>query len=413
MDHIVEMSEGEQERAIATAREVAQEFAKVGPRHDRENSFPHELAPIFRDSGLVALNLPKRFGGWGADIWTTVRCVRELALGDPACALAYNMHIGVIGFFCGMWSEEHKQRFFPGIAQRGDIFDGVYSETRAGISGLADTLAVPVSGGYQVTGRKGWGTLSLVADFHTFNATVTDPDGSLPDDASSRAEREMMFICPRDAGGVSIEKTWDTMGMRATGTETVVFDKVFVPDGDMVSRSFRSSLFSVIEWQTLTFAAIYNGLALKAYNETRSTMTSKSTGPVSGATTGAPVQGAADVRFRDLAYVQNGLGQMRVWLEIMESVLERASKGLLHRLHDHGNPLRRLAMVEIPKVVSTEHAIQVVDMGMRLLGGGSYRRGSLLERLYRDARSGLFHPLRTDQVFDFLGKADLGLLGSD
>src|SRR5579862_5255337 len=105
MDHLVEMSEDEQERAVATAREVAQEFAKVGAQHDRENSFPYELAPIFRESGLVALNVPKRFGGWGADIWTTARCVKELALGDPACALAYNMHIGVIGFFRGMWSE--------------------------------------------------------------------------------------------------------------------------------------------------------------------------------------------------------------------------------------------------------------------------------------------------------------------
>ncbi len=410
MDHSIEMTPAEQARAIEVAREVARAFEKVGARHDRDNTFPYELAPIFRESGLVALNVPKRFGGWGADIWTTVRCVEELAKGDPACALGYNMHIGVIGFFRGMWSEEHQRRYFPGIAREGHIFDGVYSETRAGISGLADTIAVPVRGGYEVTGRKGWGTLSLVADFHSFTATVTDPDGSVPSDLSVRAEREMMFVCPKDAPGIRIEKTWDTMGMRATGTETVVFEKVFVPEADLVSRTFRSSIYQTVEWQTLTFAAVYLGLARKAYEETRSALIDKSTGPVVGPSTG-PSIGPVAVRYRDLPYVQVGFGQMQVWIETMSAVLERACKELLNGIDPKQDRFRRMVLVETPKVVATENAIQVVDMCMRVMGGGSYRRGNVIERLYRDARSGPFHPLRTDQLFDLLGKADLGVLG--
>ena len=102
MAHVVEMTAEEQQAAIATAQKVAAEFDQVGAQHDRENTFPAELTPLFKESGLAGLNVPKRFGGWGADIWTTARCVQELAKGDPSCALAFNMHIGVIGFFAGM-----------------------------------------------------------------------------------------------------------------------------------------------------------------------------------------------------------------------------------------------------------------------------------------------------------------------
>jgi alkylation response protein AidB-like acyl-CoA dehydrogenase len=40
----------------------------------------------------------------------------------------------------------------------------------------------------------------------------------------------------------------------------------------------------------------------------------------------------------------------------------------------------------------------------------SYRRGHILERLFRDARSGPFHPLTTDQALEYIGRAELGLL---
>ena len=396
------MTTEERQRAIAIAQQLAQEFDRVGAEHDRDNTFAHELVQPFKDSGLPALNVPKRFGGWGADLLTTARCVEELAKGDPACALAFNMHIGVIGFFRGMWSEEDQERFFTRVAERGDIFDGAYSEERAGVIGLADTVAVPVSGGYKVSGRKSWATLSLAADFHSFNVTITDPDGEVPQDPGERGSREVMMVCPADAPGVRIDKTWDSMGMRATGTETVVFEDVFVPEEDVVARDFRPSLFANLEWQTLTFASVYLGLARKAYAATKQTLIKKSLGAV---------QGAADVRVRDLGYVQTQLAEMLVTIEGVAASIEATGRAVMEGRDADWGPIMRLGMLEVPKVLATEGAMSVVNTGMRLVGGGSFRRGHLLERLYRDARSGPFHPLTTDQTLDYIGKAELGLLG--
>ena len=396
--HVIEMTAAEQQQALEMAHALAREFAAVGAQHDRENSFPYALVEKFRASGLVALTVPKRFGGLGGDIATFARCVEILATGDPACALGFNMHLAVIGFFRGMWSEAHQARFFTGVAQSGHLFDGAYSETRAGVIGLADTLAIPVAGGFRVNGKKTWATLSLAADFHTLNASIADENGDLPSTNDARAAREVMLVCPATAPGVRIEHTWDAMGMRATGTETVVFDDVFIPESDLVSSTFRPGLFANLEWQTLSFAAVYLGLARRAYAETVAITAKKSLGAVLGAN---------DVHLREQQRVQMGIGEMRLLLEAaansIEVIAARLNRG-------DGLPTElesRLAMVEMPKVLATENALRIVDIGMRLVGGGSYRRGHILERLYRDARSGPFHPLTTDQALELLGRTEL------
>jgi alkylation response protein AidB-like acyl-CoA dehydrogenase len=265
--------------------------------------------------------------------------------------------------------------------------------------GLADTRAVPVEGGFRVSGKKSWGTLSLAADFHTFNATITEPDGQLPADHAERARREVMLVCPASAKGVRIEKTWDALGMRASGTETVVFEDVFVPASDLVSSAFRPGLFANLEWQTLSFASIYLGLARRAFDETVAVIRKKQLGAVVD---------AADVKVSEQQLVQVGIGEMRVLIEAAANTIEVATT----RLNEHrdlpDDPNLRLGWLEIPKVVATENAIRVVDIGMRLVGGGAFRRGNPLEKLYRDARSGPFHPLTTDQLMQHLGRAELG-----
>ena len=396
--HVIEMTEAERSIALQKCHALAEHFKQGGATHDKENSFPFELADKFRASGLASLTVPKRFGGSGADIKTFTECVQILAEGDPACALAFNMHLAVIGFFRGMWNEASQQRLFSQVVDKAALFDGAYSESRAGVIGIADTVAVPVQGGYRISGKKTWSTLSLVADIHTFNACITDADGNLAEDSTTRESAEVMLCCPADAPGVRIEKTWDALGMRATGTETLVLDNVFVPAQDLVNTSFRAGLFQTLEWQTLSFASVYLGLARRAFRESIEILKVKRLGMVSGAT---------DVALKDMQRVQAGLGEMQVLIETSTSVIENTAQRLIENDRIPTEPQERLAYLEIPKVVSTENAIKVVDIAMRLIGGSSFRRGHILERLYRDARSGPFHPLTTDQTLELLGQLRL------
>jgi alkylation response protein AidB-like acyl-CoA dehydrogenase len=398
--HDVEMTEAEQRAVLDTARALAREFDAVGQRADEDNVFPPELVPLFKDSGLCGLAVPKRYGGLGADIRTAAQVSRELAKGDPACALAFNMHTTMVGVLRGMLNEEKKEQWLTRIAGERQLVCGPFSEERAGITGLAESTAAPVEGGFVINGRKTWATLSEVADIIAFSATVTDDEqGLLPADFQDHAAQECVFVLPMSTPGIRVEKTWDSLGMRGTGTQTVVFEDVLAPTGSL-GGTFRTGLFREFEWVVMTFSGVYMGLIDKAYDEIVQILRKKSL----GATLAGP-----DVALRDLGFVQSDLGKLLVDRETCSRLLEMSCRQLLEGADDAWDPASRTAMLEIAKLVITEKATEIVSDGMRLVGGSSFRRGHLLERLFRDARSGPFHPLTTDQIYDALGRFELGL----
>jgi alkylation response protein AidB-like acyl-CoA dehydrogenase len=398
--HAVEMSEAEQERAVQIARDLAPEFDKVGEQADQENQFPFSLVSLYKDAGLPGIGVPKKFGGGGADIWTLARISYELAKGDPACALAFNMHQVMVGILKGLMSEEQQELWLSRIAADQLLLCGAFSEERAGFTGLADMTAVPTNGQFKVNGRKVWATLSEAADLATFNCTVTDEDGSIPDDHMQRMARERVFICDKDVPGISIIRTWDTHGMRATGTQTLAFDDAMIP-ADAEVGDMRMGLTAEFEWAAMLFGGVYWGLTEKAYQATRQILLEKSLGAT---------MAASDVPLREVGFIQHGLGEMKVKSEISGRVLEMTCNMLRDGRDAEWSPLARPALIDVVKVVSTGNAHFVTNAGMRLVGGSTFRRGHLLERLYRDSRSGLFQPLTTDATYDHLGKFELGLM---
>jgi alkylation response protein AidB-like acyl-CoA dehydrogenase len=400
-DHKIEMSAQERERAINIAKELAVEFDRIGPGCDERNEFCHEAVPLYRDSGLVEIAVPKEYGGGGADIWTLTQISRELAKGDPACSLAFNMHQTMVGIFRGLIDDTAKEKWFPLIAQERKIVCGPFSEERAGLMGLADTTATPnADGDWVISGGKTWATLCMAADIITFNATVVDEEGVLPSDHMAHAMAENVFIMDMTTPGISIKETWDTLGMRATGTHTVLFDDAVAPK-DALAGNFRGGLFDEFEWAALTFSGVYLGLLEKAYEATRTTLKKKSLG--------ATMEGS-DVALKGVGYVQYGVGQMKLKAETSERVIDATCQALFDRHDKDMETYERVSWVDVAKIVTTENAIDVCDQGMRLVGGSTFRRGATLERLFRDARSGPFHPLTTDQEYDLLGRLELGLM---
>jgi alkylation response protein AidB-like acyl-CoA dehydrogenase len=398
--HVVEMTEEEQQRAIQIARDLAPEFDKVGEKADIDNQFPFELLPLYKEAGLPGLGVPKKYGGGGADIWTLAQISRELAHGDPACALAFNMHQVMVGILKGLMPEKQQEHWMSMIAAEQKLMCGAFSEERAGFSGLADMTAAPADGGYKINGKKVWATLSEAADLATFNATLTAEDGSLPEDHMQRIAAEKVFICDKDTPGISIIRTWDTHGMRATGTQTLAFDDAMVP-ADALVGDMRGGLVAEFEWAALLFGGVYLGLAEKAYEASREILLEKSLGAT---------MAGSDVPLREVGFVQHGLGEMKIKCEIAARVLEMTARMLIEGRDAEWSPLARPALIDVVKVTTTQTAKFVSDNGMRLIGGSTFRRGHVLERLYRDSRSGPFQPLTTDATYDHIGKFELGLM---
>ena len=311
------------------------------------------------------------------------------------------MHQTMVGIFRGLIDDAAKEKWFPLIAKERKIVCGPFSEERAGLMGLADTTARPdADGNWVIQGGKTWATLCMAADIITFNATVVDEEGVLPSDHMAHAMAENVFIMDMTTPGISIKETWDTLGMRATGTHTVLFEEAVAPK-DALAGNFRGGLFDEFEWAALTFSGVYLGLLEKAYETTRATLKKKSLG--------ATMEGS-DVALKGVGYVQYGMGQMKLKAETSERVIDATCQALFDHHDKDMETYERVSWVDVAKIVTTENAIEVCDQGMRLVGGSTFRRGATLERLFRDARSGPFHPLTTDQEYDLLGRLELGLM---
>jgi alkylation response protein AidB-like acyl-CoA dehydrogenase len=401
--HQVQMSQQEKDSVLASAAKLSQFFREIGPKYDESNTFAYESIQAFKDSGLAAVPVPKEYGGLGGDILTTSKVVSELSKGDSAITLAYNMHYIMVGITGGLMSEAQNKHWLGRVAN-GDIMFGPFSEQRAGFSGLADMQAVPQEGGgWRLYGKKTWGTLCEAADIITTNATITDADGNLPEDFQERVNAESFFIADFDVDddgqgdGIRIEKTWDALGMHATGTQVIHFDGFFVPEDGFICE-WRSGAFGVLEWASLMFASIYYGMELRILEEARAVLSKKTL----GATFGAIV--AADTKVASVGHIIDGVGDMASRVELSRRVLYQTCQDVLDGADDDWPLELRFPYIGLAKTFIAENVMYMSKKAMSLVGGSSFRRGTIFERLYRDSAASMFQPLNADQSCTYIGE---------
>ncbi|BBZ65987.1 acyl-CoA dehydrogenase [Mycolicibacterium insubricum] len=388
---------------FAKAQEVSQFFREIGPKYDTENTFAYPSIEVFKKSGLGALPVPRAFGGPGGNILQVSKVVSELSKGDSAITLAYNMHYIMLGIAGNLMTEE-QNKYWLGRVLDGELIFGPFSEQRAGFSGLADMTAVPQpGGGWRLYGKKTWGTLCEAADIITTNATETDADGNLPETFEGRVAAEKLFIgdFTVDADGVGdgirIEKTWDALGMHATGTQTIVFDGYFVPEDGFVAP-WRAGAFGVLEWASLMFASIYLGMQDRILEETTRALSKKHL----GATFGAIV--AADTAVKNVGHVIDGIGDMASRYEFSRRVLYQTCQDLIEGKDKRWAPELRFPYLGLAKTFIADNVMHMSRHAMSLLGGSSFRRGTIFERLYRDSAASMFQPLNADQSRTYIGE---------
>ena len=179
------------------------------------------------------------------------------------------MHLFAVGFHA------EAARRAPGPptsvlrqAARGRLVGGTFAGSLA--DGPDDAVtARPIQGGYVVRGRRPFCSLAPCLDLCFCSAQVVagdDPDPSVPVGA---APEVIAFWLPRRTRGLWFDDTWDTLGMRGTGSFDVVLDDVVVPAGLAAPMPPRDAAWSAEAeqaqaWFTLTISAVYLGLAEEA-----------------------------------------------------------------------------------------------------------------------------------------------------
>lgn len=358
--------------------------------YDRENRFFTEDFEELRAAGYLKIAIPKELGGHGMSLAEVCREQRRLAYRAPATALGTNMHLYWTGVAADMRKKgDASLEWVLREAAAGEVFAAGHGEAGNDLPLLLSTAkAERVDGGYRFRGHKTFGSLAPVwtrLGFHAMNAT--DPGGP----------KIVHAFLPRDAKGYTIKETWDTLGMRATRSDDTLLDGAFIPD-KYVARVLPAStadlfVLSIFGWAEPTFGSIYLGLAERARDIAAAGVKKRTSLALT----------------RSMAYhpeVQRCFSEMQLALEAagaqVDRVAEDWSTGVAHGAQW---PMKLVAA----KHNAVEAAKKVVDLAMAVSGGAGMFKSNELERLYRDARCGGFHPANTLLVHEIVGKTVLGI----
>ncbi|POM27633.1 putative acyl-CoA dehydrogenase YdbM [Actinomadura rubteroloni] len=369
-------------------------FAGRADRYDRENAFFHEDFADLRAAGYLTVALPPAFGGAGLGLPEVAAAQRRLAYHAPATALATGMHL----YWTGVAADLHRAGddsldWLLREAAAGEVFAAGHGEPGNDRDlEYARTVAVPHGdGGYRVTGHKTFTSLSPVWTRLGVHAL---------DDSDPEHPKIVHAFVDRDAPGVRIEDTWDTVGQRATRSDDTHLADVPVPAG-RVARVLAAGptgdpfVASIFAWAEVLFASVYYGLARRALDLAVASAKRRPSVKL-----GRPV--AHD------PYVQWSVAEATVELEGVLAHIERVADDWAAGV-DHGDdwPVKLVAV----KYHATESAKRVVDHAVKAAGAGALRTGEL-SRLYRDVLAGTFHPANSATVHELVGKSVLGLLAA-
>ena len=177
-------------------------------RTDALRRLPDENVEALRREGLCRLMVPKRFGGYQTSVRTYIEVIAEIGRGCGSTAWVASL-INVCAWLASLFPEE---------AQR-DVW-GPDPDAWAAGSLAPNGEAVPVEGGWRVTGRWPWASGSLHAQWAACGIHMKDARGEVVNFGLS--------LLPM--GDVHIEDTWFMAGMKGTGSNTIVAKDVFVPE---------------------------------------------------------------------------------------------------------------------------------------------------------------------------------------
>jgi len=217
--------------------------------------------------------------------------------------------------------------------------------------------------------------MSPILDFFIVSATIKD------------ADEVAYFLIPRNTPGLSIDETWDSVAMRASGSHDLVMENVEIPIQFLTEKVGPRSK-SANGW-LLHIPACYLGIAEAAKREA-----------AAFAKTYTP--NSLNHPIFDLPAIQQKFGEIE--LKLMQS---RHFLYSVAKMWDEGTDESRKNMnpeLGAVKLTVTNLAVEVVDLAMRIVGARSLSEKSPLQRYYRDVRAGLHNPPMDDMTLMQLGK---------
>lgn len=344
------------DRARAFGADVV---APLAAAIDREAVFPRELVREVGRADLLALTIPVEWGGAGQTYVAYAGAVEAVAASSATIAVVMAVTNSLVAEPILQWgSDEQRRRWLPALARGEAVGAFALSEAQAG-SDAANQQAVArsVDEGWEITGEKVWVALAEGADVAIVFA-VTD---------ARRAPRHVSaFLVPLDVPGITRVRR-DSLGVRGLGCMDLTFDHVRVGSDALLGGLGRGlpMAFRALEGGRVAIAAQALGVGQAALDEALAFARRREA-------FGRPIAEFQAVQFQ--------VADLATDLE--------AARVLTWRAADSRDRSPRVAVeAAMAKLAASEAAHRAADRALQILASEGYRRGSTVERLFRDVRA--------------------------
>ncbi|BAY49585.1 acyl-CoA dehydrogenase type 2 [Scytonema sp. HK-05] len=369
---------------------LAADFGIRAAAHDRDGTFPFENFEALHEAQLLSLTVPQEFGGQGLGYSVICRVIETIAKGDASTALVLTMH------YLQHANAARTRRWHPALYERlcRESVEGIALLNAARVEpelgtpargGLPATTAQRKPDGWLLTGHKVYTTGSPILRYFVVWARTDDEEVQVGS-----------FLVPRDIPGLQIEKTWDHMGMRATGSHDLILENVFIP------TEYALDVRPVKAWSpadpllfaggSLLLSALYQGVATAARDWLIGYLHERTPSNL----------GAS---LATLPHFQTAIGEIETLLYTNNRLIYASSAEIDKGEYDNAVGLQ----AQTVKYITTKNSIRAVEIGLELVGNPGLFRKNPIERYYRDVLCSRIHTPQNDVICLSLGKKALGV----
>ncbi|MGA2843037.1 MAG: acyl-CoA dehydrogenase family protein [Steroidobacteraceae bacterium] len=356
---------------------IGPRFADGAAERDAGDVFVARHYDVLKEHKVFSALVPADLGGGGTRHSAMCAFLRQLAHYCPSTALALSMHQHLVA--AAAYNHRNGR---PGkkLLERVAAGEMVLISTGANDWMDSNGSVERADGGFCVTARKPFGSGSPKGDVLVTSAPFEDP---------KEGWQVLHFAVPFAARGVSLADDWRTLGMRATGSHTIILDKVFVPDDAIVLRRPRGRFHPA--WNVILTVAmplimsVYTGVAEAAARIGHDRAKKRPGDPT-------------------VPYLLGELANNLTTVQLATDDMVRLANDL-----DFETSMEVTNAILVRKTIVAEHVLATVEKALEAAGGAGFYREAGLERLLRDAHAAQFHPLSAKRQHRFTGRIALGL----
>jgi acyl-CoA dehydrogenase len=353
-----ELTDEQQALVDETRRFTKEKITPIAAECDRKHEFPLEVFKEAWEMGLVGPCIPSEYGGSGVGEVEHVLITEELAFGCTGIQTSITANTLAATPILIAGNEEQKKKYL-GMLTSEPIFAAYAITEPAAGSDAAGIQARAVKDGndYIVTGSKCFITNGAWATWFTAFATV---------DSALGHKGIIAFIVDRDSAGVSIGKTEDKLGQRASNTAVINFDDVRIPAANILAEpghGFKVAM-QTFDRTRPDIAAGACGLMRRALEESVAYALERKT-------FGVPIA--------QHQMVQAMIAEMGIAYEATHLLMLKAAWMI-----DHGS--RNSLVASYAKAFGADQAMRVATDAVQVFGGNGYITEYPVEKLMRDAK---------------------------